>query len=116
MTAPTALATTPVVYPSTALPAGVAMDATNGNTYYQDGNTFLILKNGGGSSYTVTFTPVLGPLGLTLSTLVVTVAAGATALVPPLATGVFGTTVNMKASNAAVLASPMNFQTARQYS
>lgn len=76
----------------------LASAAGGGDTFANDGNTFLIVTNGSGSSINVTVTVVNGTFTnkqngiLTKSDLVVAVGAGATKYIGPFPTGVYCST------------------------
>lgn len=99
----TALTVRTISKAKTLITAGVAADATNGNSYVQDGHTTLIAKNGGGVTYTLSVTVVADADGNAISPLVYSIAAGEEVAIPPLPTAVYGSTVTVTANNAAVL-------------
>ena len=76
----------------------LASAAGGGDTFANDGNTFVIVTNGSGSSINVTFTVVNGTFTskqtgiLTKSDNVVAVGAGATRYIGPFPTGVYNST------------------------
>jgi hypothetical protein len=61
-----------------------------GDTLAPDDRTALLVKNGSGSSITVTFVTPNTVSGLAIADVVLTVAAGATALSPTLTSALFG--------------------------
>lgn len=92
----TVLAITSVVDTGVAF-TGAAPDATNGNAMPNNGRQFLLYKNGDASSHTVTINAYPKgdtPNGLTVSDLVVTVAAGATKLIGPFPPSIFNNSSN----------------------
>lgn len=84
-------ATTLAAYGGGSATAATAVDNSNGNTFPNDGHTFLVVKNGSGGSLTVTVTGATTAdrsFGATLSK-TYSVANGATWLIGPFAVGAF---------------------------
>jgi hypothetical protein len=71
------------------IPTYAAATATDGHKFANDGNTFLHVKNGGGSSINVTIQTPGTVDGLTVSDLVVAVAAGAEKMIGPFPPGIY---------------------------
>lgn len=65
--------------------AGAAATASVGDTFANDGNTFIEVLNGGGASINVTITPVRTVDGQTPAAKVIAVAAAARAMIGPFA-------------------------------
>lgn len=90
------------ITPQTASVSGItpadAAANSDGSKFPNDGQTFLLITNGGGSSITVTVAATITIDGLTVSNLVVTVGAGAKKLIGPFDPGVF----NDSAGNVSV--------------
>lgn len=65
-----------------AAPTYNAVDGTNGNTFPNNGRTIALIKNGGASSITATFTSVPDPYGRTGDVTVTVPASGEMAVGP----------------------------------
>lgn len=72
--------------------AGVAATATTGDTFPNDGNTFIEVLNGSGASINVTITPVRTVDGQIPAAKVIAVAAAARAMIGPFATADYNDT------------------------
>jgi len=84
--------------------APVAADATNGNVTPNDGYVFLYVV-GGTAGGTIQVTPSVSLDGgrVTAANVTLTVTANQTALYGPFPTGVYGSSLNYKASVATIL-------------
>lgn len=78
-----------------------AVDGSNGNTFANNGNTLALIKNGGGSPITATFSSVPDQFGRT-GDVAVTVAAGAERVVGPFPVALFNQTSGGNAGNVNV--------------
>jgi hypothetical protein len=81
--------TQPIVQTGTTATLTAPAVSPNGDII-DTGRTILMVDNAGGSSITVTITPTKTIAGLSLTPLVVTVAAGAIKLIGPFPPAVFG--------------------------
>jgi hypothetical protein len=100
--AATAIARTQLSHVPTADPAGVAMDATNGNIVPNSGSTMFRLNNTGGSTYTVTFAPSVVVEDFTITHAAYSVAAGAVVFLGKHDVQNFGANILITAQNVAV--------------
>lgn len=81
------------------LPALGAVDATNGNSFTNTAREIIEITNGGGASITATFVTTATYQGYAIADKAITIANGASMVIGPFDTGLYGTTVTVNWSS-----------------
>lgn len=98
-TATTLTHTTAVVFPAS---PGTAANVPDGDTFPNGGNSWLVMNNTGGSTYTVTIAVTDTVDGLAVTGRTHSVAAGEIKVVKLGPSAIYGTTTKVTAENTAV--------------
>lgn len=90
------------------LTTGTAADTTNNNSFSNDGNVVLIVKNTGASSYTVSVNIIDLVDGQTPTAKQITVAASAIVAFGPFPVAYYGNNPTIVSQNAAITLIPLH--------